>query len=216
MSRYHYHRFTDYYNMLLSTQINIEPKICYTFSIQVCTLYFINTIFIDINYFAKAETNFSNMQMKPKISITTQTYFEDMFYYSGWGFLVAAIPLLLIFWYVGIIAILLGVIIVTTSYKLVIDTTTNQVEDFLFFLGMKKNLKITHFKIIHHVTVKSGTYTQQLNLKSLSSTIRGTIYSAHLKTNEENLFLGESKSKNKITEKASRIAKELNVELKEL
>jgi len=153
------------------------------------------------------------MQMKPKISVTTQTYFEDIFYYTGWFFLVTGIPVLIIFWYVGIVTLALGVIIITTSYKLVIDTTTNQIEDFLFFLGMKKNLKITHFTKLNHISLKSRTYTQQLNLKSLSSTIRGTLYFASLKTDEGNYLLGESKSKNKITAKANRIAKELNIEI---
>ena len=171
-------------------------------------------LFISISYIIKLRTNFLSEQMTPKISITTQTYFEDLFYYTGWFFLITGIPVLIFYWYVGIITISLGVIITTTSYKLVIDTTTNQVEDFLFFLGMKKNLKITRFTKIHHIAIKSGTYTQQLNLKSLSSTIRGTMYSAYLKTDEENYFLGDSKNKNRITAKASHIAKNLNIELK--
>ncbi|MCK5705004.1 MAG: hypothetical protein KAI29_27820 [Cyclobacteriaceae bacterium] len=154
--------------------------------------------------------------MTTKIYITTQTYFEELFYFVGWSSLILAIPLFIVKWYVGIIAISLGIIITTTVYKLIVDTVNNQVEDFLFFLGMRKNLTITRFNKIHHIAIKSGTYTQQLNLKSLSSTISGTIYSAYLMTDEENYFLGESKNKNRITAKASSIAIKLNAELKDL
>lgn len=154
--------------------------------------------------------------MNSKITITTQNYFEYVFYYSGWGLLVLSIPIFIIMWYVGIIALVLGIIILTTTYKLAIDPQSKQIEDFLFFLGMKQNSAITPYQKIHHISIKSGTYTQQLNYKSVSSTVQGTIYSAYLLADEQNHFLGESKSKKHITEKARKIAQDLKVDFIDL
>lgn len=154
--------------------------------------------------------------MTPKITITTQTYFEYIFYYLGWALLIFSIPIFIIMWYVGIIALVLGVILTTTAYRLVIDPRSKQIEYFLFFLRMKKDLEVTQYQKIHHVSIKSGTYTQQLNYKSISTTIQGTIYSAYLLADEQNHFLGESKSKKRITAKARRIAKKINVDFIDL
>lgn len=154
--------------------------------------------------------------MTPKITITTQTYFENVFYYSGWALLIFAIPIFIIMWYVGIIALVLGVILTTTAYRLVIDTRSKQIEDYLFFLGMKKNSAITPYQKIHHISIKSGTYTQQLNYKSVSTTIQGTIYSAYLLADEQNHFLGESKSKKRITAKARKISQKIKVDFIDL
>lgn len=154
--------------------------------------------------------------MAPKITITTQSYFENVFYYSGWALLIFAIPIFIIMWYVGIIALVLGVILTTTSYKLVIDTRSKQIEDFLFFLGMKTNSAITAYQTMHHISITSGAFSQQLNYKSVSTTIQGTMYSAYLLADEQSHFLGESKNEKHITEKARSIAKKLQVELIEL
>ncbi len=156
------------------------------------------------------------MEKKPKITITTQTYFEDHFYYAGLFLLIVGFPVLFIKWYLGIIALFLGFIVMTTAYKLVIDSEKHSAEDFLFFLGMKRNKVVTTFNKIHHISIKSGTYSQQLNYKSLSSTVHGTMYSAYLMTDEENYFLGESKSQKKITTKAKAVAGQLGLELIEL
>lgn len=154
--------------------------------------------------------------MKPKITITTQTYFENVFYYFGWALLIFAVPIAIQLWYVGIIAGLLGLMLTSTAYKLVIDPKTKKIEDYLVFLGMKKNSAQTAYQNLQNISIKSGTYTQQLNYKSVSSTVQGTIYSAYLLADEQNHFLGESKSKKNISEKASRIAKKLKIDFVEL
>jgi len=153
------------------------------------------------------------MDKRPKITITTQTYFEDHFYYSGFFLLIVGIPVLFIKWYLGVIALVIGFIILTTAYKLAINSESQTVEDFLFFLGMKRNKVVTSYGKMHHISIKSSTFSQQLNYKSLSSTIHGTMYSAYLLTDGENYFMGESKSLKKLTTKAKAIANQLNLPL---
>lgn len=150
--------------------------------------------------------------MKSNISISTQTYFGDHFYYTGWVLLILGIPIMITNWYVGIIALLIGILVTTSSYKLVIDLNTKHIEDYLFILGMKRNLLIKEFSQLMKVTVKSSKYSQQLQLRAASTVIEGTMYSAYLVTDTETLFLGESKSKSRIDRKAQKIAASLGVE----
>ena len=152
--------------------------------------------------------------MVPKITITTQHYFEDVSYYTGWGLLVIGFLVLLFTWYVGVVMLLLGIIVTTTTYKLVIDTPGHMVHDYMLFLGFKLNMKVTRFEKIQYVEIRSNTYSQKLNMASLSSTVRGTLFSAYLVTDKEKFFLGDSKVRGVITDKADVIAAQLNVALK--
>ena len=152
--------------------------------------------------------------MVPKITITTQHYFEDVSYYTGWGLLVIGFLVLLFTWYVGVVMLLLGIIVTTTTYKLVIDTPGHMVHDYMLFLGFKLNMKVTRFEKIQYVEIRSTTYSQKLNMASLSSTVRGTLFSAYLVTDKEKFFLGDSKVRGVITDKADVIAAQLNVALK--
>lgn len=154
--------------------------------------------------------------MNNKISIITQTYFGDHFYNTGWALLLTGIPVMVIKLYVGIIFLVLGAILVTTVYKLVIDKKRGQIEDSMSFLSMKNSCIIKQFHRLDHITIKSGRYSQVLQLRAASTTIEGTMYSAYLVTDVENFYLGESKSEKKITKKARKIAEKLNVKFIEL
>ena len=154
--------------------------------------------------------------MQPKISVSTQPYFGGQFYYVGWALLIASIPMGIALWYAGVIALVIGIFIITTTYKLEIDLKNNQIKDFLFLLGMKKSCIVKQFNRLDHVSIKSGWYSQQLQLRAASTIIEGTMYSAYLMTDTENFYLGESKSKKRITQKARQIAAKLNIEFKDL
>ena len=151
-----------------------------------------------------------------KISITTQTYFEDHFYTTGWFLLLGGFPILIIKWYVGIVCIVLGIIVLTTAYKLVIDIGQKKIEDYLLFLGLKRNLIVSTFDQLDHISIKKSSYTQQLNYKSLSTNVHGIMYSAYLYTDGENYFLGESKNIKKLTSKVRKFANKLSIPLVEL
>jgi len=150
--------------------------------------------------------------MQSNISIKTQTYFGDHFYYSGWFLLAAGIPVTVIKWYVGALFIVLGVILVSTVYKLEINPSLKIIDDYLFLFGRKFDLVSKSFSELKYISVKEGRYSQQLNYKSLSSVVEGTIYSAYLMTDSDNYYLGESKSKKRISKKAKSCASKLQID----
>ena len=151
--------------------------------------------------------------MKPSnISTITQTYFGDHFYYSGWALLVTGFPVTIIKWYVGILFILFGLVLISSVYKLEIKPTSKTIDDYLFIFGRKVNLVSKSFGILKYVMIKEGRYSQQLNYKSISTVVEGTMYSAYLKADDELFYLGESKNINRISKKAKMLASKLHLD----
>jgi hypothetical protein len=151
------------------------------------------------------------MKTTTKISFITQTYFEDHFYYLGWGLLLLSIPLLVIKWYFGVLTLGLGMIILTTAYKLIVDFNDKQIVEYLFFIGMKRNMERHDYKEISRISIHSGVYTQQLNYKSLSSNVQIIMYSAYLETDTEKYYCGESKSLQKLKRRMQSRAKVMEI-----
>jgi hypothetical protein len=146
------------------------------------------------------------------ISTITQTYFGDHFYYSGWVLLVTGIPASVIRWYVGALFILLGLLLISSVYKLEIKPSSKTIDDYLFIFGRKINLVSKSFEKLKYVIIKEGKYSQQLNYKSISSVVEGTMYSAYLKADDELYYLGESKNLNRISKKAKILASRMQVD----
>ena len=150
--------------------------------------------------------------MQSNISITTQTYFGDHFYYSGWFLLAIGPAVLVIKWYVGVLFLILGLLLVSSAYKLDIKSSAKRIDDYLFIFGRKLNLVSKNYDRLQYTYVKEGKYSQQLNYKSLSTVVEGTMYSAYLKADDEHYYLGDSKSQGRISKKAKRLAENLQIE----
>ncbi len=154
--------------------------------------------------------------MKPKITIKTQSYFGDHFYYTGWAALILAIPVFIIKWYAGIVFLLIGIVVATSHYKLLIDQNTKQILNYLHIFGMKREAELKKYDQLRYVSIKSSRYSQQLQLRAASTVVEGTMYSAYLITDAERIFLGESKRKEKISRKAKNIAEKLDIDFQDL
>jgi len=148
------------------------------------------------------------------ITLTTQHYFEDVLYAFGWIFLIVGFPLLIIQWYAALSMIFLGVIILTTTYKLKIDTSHKEITDFLCIMGIRRNAKTRSYKRIDHIFVKKVSYTQRLNLLSISTRVRGMMFHVYLVTDGEKIFVGESRHRNRIERKTGELASRLNTEIR--
>lgn len=154
--------------------------------------------------------------MKSTITVNTQAYFGDHFYYSGWIALLLGIPILIINWYVGLICLFIGILVTTSYYKLSIDKENKETMEYLFILGVKRDKELKHYQQLNSISVFSKKYTQQLQLRAASTIIRGTLYSAYLVTESDQIFIGESKQKTRIIRKAKNIAEKLGVEFHSL
>lgn len=154
--------------------------------------------------------------MRLKITIKTKSYFGDHFYYTGWVALILAIPVFIIKWYVGLLFLFIGIVVATSHYKLSIDQSTKQILEYLHIFGMKRETELKKYDQLRYVTIKSRRYSQQLQLRAASTVVEGTMYSAYLITDAEHIFLGESKRRQKISNKARSIAEKMGIEFQDL
>ena len=153
--------------------------------------------------------------MKKVIYFTTKSYFEGMPYYLGWAFAVAALIVIPVQWYLAPIFGLLSFLILTGNYKIAIDREHQVIEDFLSLLGTKSQVEKFRYSAIECIYITQSKYAQKLNMDYLSSTVSGKMYNAYLRTDSDNIFLGESKNLNKLKAKLKPLAKELEIGINE-
>ena len=152
--------------------------------------------------------------MKPLITINTKSYFEGTMYMLGWIFCFMGLISIAINWYVTPVFTLLAVTILTAKYRLTINPTTKKIEDFLYILGLKTQVERFNYSSLHYIYITRSKYTQQMHMKSLSSTVSGEMFTAYLKSDVENHFLGESKNLSALQKKVKHVATPLNLEIK--
>ena len=132
----------------------------------------------------------------------------------GWGFLLVSLPLLVVNVFIGVILMVLGALIIFTEYKIQINLDFNNVQEFMSIAGIILNSRVTKFNETNYVFIKSKSYSQKMQLRAANNTMRTIVYEYYLSTDTENFFLGESKSLDKIKEKADKLAGLIQKEVK--
>ena len=153
--------------------------------------------------------------MEQTIHFKTKNYFEGIIYGLGWAFAILTPMLLFTHWYLTPIFGFLAFLILTAQYKVTIDFETREIDEYLFIVGMKTQNERSHFSQIDHIYITRSRYAQQLNYKSISSTVEGTMYNAFLKTDEANIFLGERKDIVDLKNKIKPLAEQLKLEIRD-
>lgn len=129
--------------------------------------------------------------------------------------LVASFVSIFAMWYIGLIMAFLGMLIISSRYKLVIDPDQMIIDDFLEILKMKSKHKQFRYKKLKYVLINSSRFTQQLNYKSISSNISGMLYSAYLVCDDQKHFLGDSQDLGKLLIKVKSFAEKAGVEVRD-
>ena len=145
------------------------------------------------------------------ITFTTKNYFDGVIYLGGWVLLLLSIPAFIVLWYVGIIMLLVGIIIISTAYKIEIAPQEKFINEYLWFLGIKLQQEKYSFDNLAYFYITKSRYSQQLNMGPASSTARGVIYTGFLKSDAANHYLGESKKVNELSKKIDKLNKTLKL-----
>ena len=148
-----------------------------------------------------------------QIQHKTKNYFEGVIYGLGWGFGLIALGLILTKWYLTPLLGYLAYLIITAHYKLTIYPETREIEDYLLISGIKTQHEKFRYSSIQHIYITQSSYTQQMNYKSISSSVAGKIYNAYLLTDVANIYLGESKDLDKLKTKIRPLAEQLELEI---
>lgn len=148
------------------------------------------------------------------VTITTKNYFDGVFYGLGWVLLVLSPPVLFAKWWLALILLLLGILLVTTRYQIKIDPNAQLIDDYLWILGIKTDRVVTTYSRVDFIYITTAKYSQQMNLKSISSTVQGTLFKAFLRSDRDNHYLGEAKDLNGVIDKVAKLAHVLKLEIK--
>jgi len=151
--------------------------------------------------------------MNQRIEINTKNYFEGVIYALGWIFFLISPLMIFARWYLIPVFVILGILIITSKYKLVIYPARREIDDYLTILGAKTNFEHFRYSKLDYIYITRSRYTQQMNMESLSNTITGELFQAYLKSDADNHFLGESDDLITLREKVMPLARQLDLEI---
>lgn len=132
---------------------------------------------------------------------------------SGTVLLLAGVVLIFANTIAGLVLCTIGVIVLTTHYRLRIDFDKKQYHDYVWFLGLKSGEKGT-FDKIEYFFIKKNKVSQNLNVRVASSTIRKDVYDGYLKFSDyETIHITTQDHKQKLVHQLKAIAAKLNVRI---
>ncbi len=150
-----------------------------------------------------------------KVTITTQPYFSGSIRILGYLLPFIGIGVVVVNMILGIVFLLVGILILTTNYKLTIDVSSKEIFDHIWVLGITKGDKY-RFQKLEKVFVNANNYSQQLHMKSIGNNIKFVEYHAYLKADDKKFFLGDSKNRETISNKARSLSSQLNLPFQEV
>lgn len=125
-------------------------------------------------------------------------YVTPLFFIGGIFLMIKLYPV----W--GVLAVLIGVIILTTNYVTEIDLAKKKYSDYLSLLGLRVNNEVQTFRTIDRIIITKGNYTQAVNTRIQSRTIKWTDFTG-------TLFFDNNKTLNLLTHnKKKELVAELN------
>jgi hypothetical protein len=144
-----------------------------------------------------------------KLNIVTANYFDGIFYRLG--MLMFALAVYLIAVDVLVAGIILGgvaLIIFTSKMRLFIDTENKFYKEYTWIAGFEKGDKVP-FNTLGGVAVKPEKYVQRIKTFVSNKEIRYTVYAVYIHLDNEPVFAGEFKNKDKADEKAKALSAKL-------
>jgi hypothetical protein len=140
-------------------------------------------------------------------------YFSNQWIFVGFLLLAGGAVLIFKTLVGGVILVLISVVIFTTHYRLAIDLNKKSYHDYVWLLGLKFGDSGT-FEKIEYIFVKKSKFSQTMNTRVSSTTIKKEVYDGYLKFSEENkIHLLTEGSKKQLVKKLSNIATKCGVKI---
>ena len=110
-----------------------------------------------------------------------------------------------------VILFILGVLLLTSHQRLVVDMKSKKYFEFYWVLGLKMSNSENSFQEITSVFCDSGKYSQEYG-KYNRWFISGTIYNGYIELkDQDNLYIGQNKNKQSLLNRLEKIGTQLNV-----
>ena len=110
-----------------------------------------------------------------------------------------------------VVLLILGVLLLTSHQRLVIDIKGKKYFEFYWVVGLKMSNSENSFQEITSVFCESGKYSQEYG-KYNRRFISGTMFNGYIELkDQENLYIGQNKSKQSLLNRLEKIGAQLNV-----
>lgn len=150
--------------------------------------------------------------MKP-LDLRTSSYFSMPFKFAAVIILAAGLTLLFVNLYIGVAAVVVGIVILTTHYRLTIDLQNSSYHDYLWILGLKSGEK-GKFDLIQYVFINKNKVSETMHSRAHSSTFVRDEYNGYLKLSErKKIHLASDEDKTALVHGMRRISQQLNCDL---
>lgn len=128
----------------------------------------------------------------------------------GIAFIFISLVISLMYPLLAIFLILLGILILSTHYRLAVDLEQKTYREYLWILGMKQG-EVTPFEDLQEIRVR--LITQKITYGVVSRVNgRKQVYTADLiLDNQENLYLGEHSNEQKLMKKLDKVKEQLSI-----
>ncbi len=153
--------------------------------------------------------------MKNRLDISTHHYFPIQFTALGIGLIVMAFFAFEMYPFLSIGFIILGLLLATTHYRLLLDAKHKKYKEYLWILGFKKG---SHFSYeqIHYVYLNRLRFNDEYGPFAVRFNASGKIFQGFIKlSNNESLFIGESIKKDNLLKKIRKISQAISVEIRD-
>lgn len=149
-----------------------------------------------------------------KVDIRTGSYFPQGIVFTGvLVILLGVVSLIASQLLAGVLFIIIGIVLVTTHYRLEVNFNEKTYHDYVWFLGLKKGDK-GQFHMLDYLFIKKIRQRQNLNSRISSKTITTEAYDGYLKFNGgETIHLFTKSSKTGILKSVNKIANALEVKV---
>lgn len=150
---------------------------------------------------------------KRVINIKTSPYFSGTIIFVWIILLFVGLGVLFINWVVGLPLVIVGILILTTHYRLEINFVNKTYQDYVSILGFRTG-EIKTFDSIEYLFIKKSRVSQVMNSQIKTTTLKKDQYDGYLKFSETDKIhlLGKDKKENLI-EQLKRVANILNIKI---
>lgn len=154
--------------------------------------------------------------MDKPVDIKVSNYFPFHFIFIGYGLLIGAAVALTINTIASIIFLPLGVILVTTHYRLSIDPYKRIFREYVWFLGIKKGSD-QQFEAPDYIFINESKNNFEYGGFAIRRHSYQYVHNAYVKFHgqEESAYIGSSRKLNSILNKSKMVANRLGIPIKE-
>lgn len=151
---------------------------------------------------------------RSKVDFKTGFYFPTGLIFAGLILMVGGLAISISLNIIGgIIFILIGLILITTHYRLEVDFESRRYRDYVWLLGFKIGAS-EPFEKIEYIFVKKSKMSQNMNSLISSRTFTKDVFDAYLKLDgHETIHLLSKENKSKLVSRLTKIADMLQVKI---